>query len=573
MAGTQRIVPDTAAFATIIARRLQKIYKENFSESLVNRILVMVSKLYPPRPHWSEKEVVLITYGDSIYEEGTHPLQSLRRFLNDQLGDMISSVHILPFFPSTSDDGFAVSDFYSVDPVLGDWNDIEAIGRDFLLMGDLVINHVSSGHPWFKRYLNNDPAVKDYFLLQEENIDYSSVVRPRSTPLFTGFNSVEGTKKVWTTFSADQVDLNFGNPEVLLEIIRLMVFYIARGIRLIRLDAIAYLWKCNGTRCLHLEETHEIVKLLRDVAEHVCPGTIILTETNVPNRENWSYFGNSDEAHMVYQFSLPPLLLHALYSGNSLYLTQWAHQIPSTDTTQTFLNYTASHDGIGVRPLEGLLPESEIAALIEGMTKFGGLVSMKTNADGTLSPYEINITYFEAMKGSSKGEDHLHFERFICSQAIMMGLKGIPAFYIHSLLATPNDHEGVIATGRARSINRRKLRYNGVKDQLYSDTMVKRVYEALKKMLIIRRNHRAFNPDSHMEVIDTGSKVFAFTRQSSAGEKVFCLSNVSGGEAEVNLSAYTIKKGYDLLSGFQLADTNRILMNACQTIWLVDLND
>jgi sucrose phosphorylase len=568
MPDSARIVPDTAEFASRISRRLQFIYKSNFSESMVNRILAMAAKRYPQRLHWNEQEIILITYGDSLVALDEYPLQTLYEFMNAYLNGVISCVHILPFFPSTSDDGFAVSDYYQVNPILGTWNNVDAIHRNFNLMGDLVINHVSSEHPWFIQFLNNELPGMEYFITARKTGDYSKVVRPRSTPLFTEFDTSAGKQPVWTTFSSDQVDLNFNNPEVLLEIIKLMIFYISKGIRLIRLDAIAYLWKSNGTTCLHLSETHEIVKLLRDIAEFVCPGAIILTETNVPNKENWSYFGHSDEAHMVYQFSLPPLLLHAFFSGNASVLTTWASQIPMVNSGQTFLNYTASHDGIGVRPLEGLLSEAEIARLIEGMVEFGGLVSMKSNSDGTLSPYEINITYFEAMKGTIKGIDHLNMERFLGSQAIMLALKGVPAIYIHSLLATPNDHEGVKVTERARSINRQKLDYHQTITQIEKDTVVRRVYEAVKKMISVRRSHSAFHPDSGQEILQKDDRIFGFVRSSMEGEQIVCLSNVSDERVEVSLSDYSIKNGYDLLSD-SFSEADRIVLEACQTMWVL----
>jgi sucrose phosphorylase len=310
----QRIsAKDKDEFAGKLARHLQVIYKSSFSEGLVNRILAMTMERFGERDPWSEKDIVLITYGNTIQAPNEKPLHTLNRFLVNRLANAISCVHILPFFPSTSDDGFAVSEFTIVDPELGTWKDIAELTQTFGLMSDLVINHVSSEHPWFKNYLNHLSPGKDFFIEAQPGADYSSVVRPRNTPLFTVSVTKNGPRTVWTTFSADQIDLNFSNPEVLLEMISIMILYISHGVRIIRLDAIAFLWKKAGTSCLHLGETHEIVKLLRVIADYLCPGTILLTETNVPNKENWSYFGNKDEAHMVYQFSLPPLSLHALF--------------------------------------------------------------------------------------------------------------------------------------------------------------------------------------------------------------------------------------------------------------------
>ncbi|MFO7371301.1 MAG: sugar phosphorylase [Bacteroidales bacterium] len=562
-------VADMAEFAGIVARHLQVIYKTNFSEGLVNRIMAMANLQYKGKPGWNEKDMVLITYGNSIRSAAENPLRTFRRFADKYLADTISTLHVLPFFPFTSDDGFAVSDFMEVNSDLGTWEDIAALASNYTLMADLVINHVSSAHPWFQNYLQNRDPGRGYFIEAQPGADYGNVVRPRSTPLFTRFVTAGGPKDVWTTFSADQIDLNFSNPEVLLEMIRIMIFYISRGIRIFRLDAIAFLWKVPGTACLHLPETHEIVKLFRDIATRVCPGTIILTETNVPNRENWSYFGRNDEAHMVYQFSLPPLLLHALHTGNAGYLNKWAQEIPKTSEGQTFLNYTASHDGIGVRPLEGLLPDGEIEKLITAMTGFGGMVSRKTNADGSQSPYEINITYLDAMKGSQLGPDHLQEERFVTSQAIMMSLRGMPAFYIHSLLGTPNDYAGVESTGRARSINRRQLREEELSRFLASDTMQQRLFNRLTRLIRIRKNCPAFHPACNQEIPALGSSVFAVARtDTKTGLQVICLSNMSVQPVEIKPLLPAKRKGWDLISGEQVTSEGPILLKACQTKWI-----
>lgn len=562
-------VAGMAEFAGIIARHLQVIYKTNFSEGLVNRILAMTDLQCNGKPGWNEKDIVLITYGNSIRSGTENPLQTLRRFADRHLAGIFNTIHILPFFPYTSDDGFAVSDFMQVNPDLGTWDDLTIFASDFTMMADLVINHVSSAHPWFQNYLQNRDPGKDYFIEVIPGADYTNVVRPRSTPLFTRFETIGGSRDVWTTFGTDQIDLNFSNPEVLLEMIRIMIFYISHGIRIIRLDAIAFLWKQPGTTSLHLSETHEIVKLFRDIATYVCPGALILTETNVPNRENWSYFGNHDEAHMVYQFSLPPLLLHALHTGNAGFLNRWVQEIPETSEDQTFLNYTASHDGIGVRPLEGLLPAGEIEKLITGMIGFGGMVSRKTNADGSQSPYEINITYLDAMKGTQRGPDDLQEERFVTSQAIMMALRGIPAVYIHSLLGTTNDYNGVEATSRARSINRRQLNEEEVNRLLASDSMQRRLYERLINLIRIRRNCAAFHPSCTQEPLEQGNFVVAFVRiNKNKGLKVFCLSNISLQPVEIRSLLPAKRKGCDLISGEQVTSEGPILLKACQTKWI-----
>lgn len=564
------VINDQSDLAGIIARRLQKIYKSEFHEILVNRILEITTRhQYPPLPAWDEKDAILITYGNSIKINDEIPLKTLHEFLTANLSEVISTVHILPFFPYTSDDGFAVSDFMEVNPALGSWENIKDITGNFYLMTDLVINHVSSAHQWFKNYLQEKSPGKKYFIEAEKGSDYSMVVRPRTTALFTKFRTVSGEREVWTTFSSDQVDLNFSNPEVLIEIIRVLVFYISRGARFIRLDAIAFLWKCTGTWCLHLEETHEIVKLLRNIANFVRPGTVILTETNVPNRENWSYFGNDDEAHMVYQFSLPPLLLHALFSGDADYLTNWAMEIPDISPDQTFLNYTASHDGIGVRPLEGLLPADQLESLISGMESAGGLISMRSGKDGRLSPYEINITWFDAMRLTATGSDTFHESRFLCSQAIMIAMKGIPAFYIHSMLATPNNYKGVEITGRERTINRKQLDKEETDQILNADTPQSRIFTELKRLLGIRRRIPAFHPSSEQQIMNLGNHFFAFTRKDRiSGTVVQCISNITTSQKTISGFQPKSTKVYDLISEEKIYASGQIVLKPYQTVWI-----
>ncbi|MDX8339471.1 sugar phosphorylase [Draconibacterium sp. IB214405] len=558
------INPDTS-FIKKIESRLKFIYKDKLDKTILADLLHVISSYQissSKGAKWNEKDVVLITYGDSIKNAEEEPLQTLRTFLNDNLNEQLTVVHILPFFPYSSDDGFSVIDFREVNPELGDWRDIEDLTKDYDLMADLVINHASSKSQWFKNFLKQHGKGKNYFITEDPATDLSQVTRPRSTPLLTPYETADGTKHVWTTFSADQVDLNFSNPDLLVEMMDILLGYINKGARIIRLDAIAFLWKVVGTTCLHLPETHEVVKLMRDVAEFINPDTVILTETNVPNKENLSYFGDGDEAHMVYQFSLPPLLLHALHTGNSSYLTSWAKSLPQLEGNKTFFNFTASHDGVGVRPLEGLLPDDEKNTLVENMKGFGGLVNYKSNPDGSQSPYELNITYFDALKGTHKGEDSLHAERFLASQVCMMSLAGVPAFYIHSLTATPNYYEGVEKTQHNRTINRRKWQLDELKEVLKNDTTQKKVFESLQQLILLRKKQTAFHPNAAQEVLDFGNDFFVLKRQSQE-QSILAIINLCDEEKEIE-----IPKGYgfDLISGDKFTSNK---LNAYQCLWLV----
>lgn len=520
--------------------RLGRIYDLERAPLLAERVATLVERAAPdrggPEPGrpWSETDILLISYGHSIAAGEGPALATLGNFLETRLKEVVSILHLLPFFPYSSDDGFAVVDYLKVDPELGDWDDIERLGRSFRLMFDLVINHVSSRHRWFREFLAGQPPYAGYFIVPPPDADLSDVVRPRDSDLLTMVRTVEGDKKVWTTFGPDQVDVDFSNPDVLLDYLDIFLFYLNRGARFIRLDAIAFLWKEWGTACLNLPRTHEVVRLLRDIVEFVEPHIVLLTETNVPHRQNVSYFGDSDEAHMVYQFSLAPLLLHGLFRGTSRYLTEWARSCCLAPPGCAFLNFTASHDGIGMRPLEGLLPQGEVDLLLKGMESFGGQVSYRTRADGGKSAYEINISYFDAVRGTWLGQDSWQLARFMLAQTLMLGLSGIPAFYIHSLLATGNDHDAVRRTGRARMINRHRWDVAELECLLDDEESVQAlVFNELKRRITIRREQPAFHPDARQDILFLGDALFGFWRQSLDGrQKILAVHNLTDRERD-----------------------------------------
>lgn len=552
-------------------QRLEFIYKnsdtaEKYSAVLSKMVEEAVIQPESKNEKWNEKDAILITYGDSIKTEDEKPVHTLHRFMKKHMDNALSYIHILPFFPFSSDDGFSVIDYKVVDPKLGTWKDVTEMSKDYALMADLVINHISAQSEWFTNYLQGKEPGASYFIEADPAKDYSAVTRPRSLPLLTPFETPDGTKHLWTTFSDDQIDLNFANPQVLIEMADVLLHYMKQGAKIIRLDAIAFLWKKDNTTCLHLPETHEVVKLLRDIMEAVDKNAILLTETNVPNKENLSYFGNGDEAHMVYQFSLPPLLLHALHTGNAQYLTEWARSIPQLEGNCTFFNFTASHDGIGVRPLEGLLPQDEFDTLVQNMQKFGGKISTRKTPEGTDVPYEMNITYFDACKGSAKGEDNLHIQRFLCSQTVMMSVKGIPAFYIHSLTATPNYYDGVKETGRARTINRMKWDKDTLENALESDTPTQIVFDEIKRLLEIRKTQKAFHPDAKQKVIDTDKDLFVIKRIADNGSKLLSISNMT--DTPITLDCSELGSySKDIIRNITIRQTEEL--GPYQTMWLV----
>lgn len=573
---------DCRYFLLKIKPLLEKIYEDQaIAENLLQQISTLVQGRISSVPEenlhkWSQNEVIMITYGNSVYTSGSKPLQTLLNFL-EYLQDTITGVHILPFCPYSSDDGFAVIDYLQVDSQLGDWQDVQAIAQKFDLMADLVLNHISSASEWFQQFKQGIKPGCDYFIEAEADTDVSEVVRPRSTPLLVEVDTAEGKKHVWATFSADQVDLDYSNPDVLLEMIKIVLFYLDQGAKYIRLDAVGYLWKCLGTSCIHLPQTHALIKLLREVAQMVNPDVALITETNVPNRENLSYFGNRDEAHLIYNFSLPPLILNALLQGKSDHLKTWMMSMPPAPLGCAYFNFTASHDGIGLRPTEGLLSEAEYQAMLQTMEQFGGKISMRSKSDGTKSPYEINISLFDALKGTVKGEDQWQIERFLCSQTIMMALEGIPAFYIHSFLATPNDHQGVAKTGRNRSINRYQWDYQQLKQQLNDPNSAQSlVMQQLSRLIQIRRRQPAFHPNATQYTLHPLNKsLFAFWRQSiNRDQSIFCINNLSDRQQKLNLSDINlicIDPWHDLLSGEVIKDiSDYFMLQPYQCAWITN---
>jgi len=566
--------------------RVSEIYGEAQNSSAIARDILQICQTYCDKnsrkllssptlsdhTRWSEKDIILITYGNSIQTADETPLDTLATFLRERLTGVVNSVHILPFFPYSSDDGFSVIDYYQVNSDWGDWSDVAKVAQNFDLMIDLVINHCSRENLWFVDYIGNHQPYCDYFIEVDPETDVSMVTRPRNTPLLTPVHTHRGVRHVWATFSEDQIDLNFANPDVLLEFIRIYLFYIEQGARFIRLDAVAFLWKQLGTNCLHLKQTHEAVKLLRDVINYVAPEVVMITETNVPVKENLSYFGESDEAHMVYQFGLPPLVLHALNRGNASFLTDWADDIPVLPEGCSYLNFTASHDGIGVRPVEGILQEREVQDLIDSMHRFGGFVSMKANSDGSESPYEINITLFDACMGTRRGVDHHQVPRFLCSQAIMLAMQGIPAVYIHSLTASPNDLDHVEQTGRTRSINRRIWDKNELEYLLGNPvTHQAEVFTALTRMIRIRRDQKAFNPDARQDVIKINTDLFILKRTSTDGEqRIYAISNVTERILRLPLASLGfLENGLkDILALESTIIDDELVLYPYQTVWL-----
>jgi len=567
-----------------LQQRFADLYK-GVGLHCMERMQMMVGRygvganIMQPDSLWSQKDAVLITYGDMIRAPEEPPLVTLHSFLTRYLDGAVNTVHLLPFFPYSSDDGFSVIDYHKVNPDLGTWDHVETIAKDFRLMADLVLNHCSRRHQWFRDYVAGISPGRHYFIEVDPEADLSAVVRPRSLPLLNFTQTRNGARHVWTTFSEDQIDLNFANPDVLFEFLDILFYYIFKGIRVIRLDAIAYLWKEIGTPCIHLPQAHTIVKILRNIIEIVAPGVIIVTETNVPHEENISYFGDGDEAHIVYQFALPPLLLHALQTGDGRHLTQWAASLPDLPAGQTFFNFTASHDGIGIRPIENILPPGDRQALAEAILKRGGHVSTRKNADGSESPYELNITYFDALANPDKPEDPHHVDRYLCSQAIPLALRGIPAIYFNNLIAARNNTADVEKTGRPRAINRRKWTMAELNATLSNKSSIPAtVLRKYTRLLRLRAQHPAFHPDGPQKILNLGNTFFAVQRTSpDRRETIVAVSNLTSRTVSLKLDGRIpaiADKPTDILRPRNFGANGRTLsLSPYKTAWLTTVQD
>lgn len=532
---------------------------------------------YKPTPQGetlSESDVVLITYPDQLLRPGEKTLQTLSNFLSHSVKGLISNVHLLPFYPYSSDDGFSVIDYRQVSPHFGDWSDIARLGEHFQLIFDAVINHVSAKGPWFLGFLQGASPYREYFIALDQEADLSSVVRPRDLPLLTPFQTKDGIQYLWTTFSADQIDLNYANPEVLLEIIDLLLFYVRQGARILRLDAIAFLWKEAGTACIHLPQTHRIIQLFRSVLNMAAPQVLLLTETNVPHHENISYFGDgSNEAHMVYQFALPPLILHTFISGDSSRINAWLASLQRPSSQVTFFNFTASHDGIGLRPAHGILSETEIERLVALTEQRAGGISYRRVGADERQPYELNINYFDALNDPQEVIDDpaLTSARFLASQAMMLSFVGVPAVYFHSLFGSRSDHKGLEETGKLRAINRQKLEIGPFMSELSeSGSLRNRIFTGYQRLLKARKSHPAFSPWGEQEILQIGPTVFGLLRIAprSAG-RLLCLIEVAGVPfaATVRLKGARGTTAYDLVSENEV-DLTCIPLSPYQVRWI-----
>jgi sucrose phosphorylase len=566
-----------AAFVEI--ERLMKVFYAHKTPEMVAE-----DATFDPAERFTHEDAILITYGDLLLGPGRSPLAVLGDFARRFMRGTMNTVHILPFFPYSSDRGFAIVDYEDVDPQLGTWREIEGLSRDFRLMFDGVFNHVSSKSRWFQRYLNGRPGFEDYFVAfnTRDAIDKDRlrlILRPRTSELLTRFQTIRGPRWVWTTFGPDQVDLNYKNERVLQRVVEVLLYYVRRGADLVRLDAITYVWRELGTRCAHLRETHALVQLFRAILDVVAPQVALVTETNVPHADNVSYFGNGrNEAQMVYNFALPPLVLYTFHTGDLGPLSGWAASLAHVSDTATYLNFLDSHDGVGLMGARGLLPQAGIDLLVEKALAHGGLVSYRDEGDGRRSPYELNITWYSALNREDAGEaQSRQVARFMATRAIALALRGVPGVYLPSVFGARNDTASVLAGAEPRSINRRTID-EGMLFRLLDDrtSWVSQVARRFRRLLKRRIELPAFHPNSLQEVLEVSDSVFTLLRATRDGrERVLCLVNVTARPQEVSVPRDRLgspaTRWRDVLSPRSVAvrgDRLEVPLAAYDVVWL-----
>lgn len=546
--------------------------------------LIESDRQFDPSNRFTEKDVVAITYGDLIQAPGKKPLGTLAGIVDAYLRGTVNTIHILPFFPHSSDRGFSIIDYRQVDPELGTWREIEDLSTRFQLMFDGVINHVSSKSRWFQEFLNGNPEFRDFFIAFNSpdaipEVDLRQILRPRTSSLLSRFQTLRGDRYVWTTFSADQIDLNYGNERVLLRVLEVLLYYVRRGADMIRLDAATYLWRKVGTSCAHLGETHALVQLFRAVLSVVAPQIALITETNVPHRDNISYFGDgTNEAHMVYNFALPPLVLRAIRTGNCSRLTEWADKLERPSKTTTYFNFLDSHDGIGLLGARGYLSEVDIEDMVQRTLAHGGKVSYRTTADGSKSPYELNITWFHALNHPKSEEPaDLQVARFVASRSIALALAGVPGVYLPSFGGSQFESAELPPDAEPRSINRRTIQ----ESDLLRALRVKGSFANLiarRMMRLIRRRiaSPAFHPNGGQKVLQGSTVVFGLRRESPDGKQVvIALTNVTAAAQHYRIASEELglKKANwrDLISGRQVTlsgEQNEVVLPPYAVLWL-----
>jgi sucrose phosphorylase len=430
---------------------------------------------------------MLITYADSM---GCN-LKELHTVLNQHYREAVGGVHILPFFPSSADRGFAPMCYDRVDPAFGDFSDVEAIGQDYYLMFDFMVNHISSESEYFQDFLQkkDESEYKDFFIRYkdfwkdgeptQEQVDLIYKRKPRAPYIEAEFadGSVE---KVWCTFCEQQIDLDITKEKTRQFIRKTLQDMCRHGAAVIRLDAFAYAVKKAGTNCFFVEP--DIWKLLREIESTVrTEGAEILPEIH----EHYTIpMKIADEGFWIYDFALPALTLHALYNHTGEYLKRWMEMCPMKQFTTL-----DTHDGIGIVDVKDLLPDEEIEKVKEQMYAKGANVKAiySSAAYNNLDIYQVNTTYYSALGDND--------DAYLLARAIQFFAPGIPQVYYVGMLAGRNDLKLMNRTRNGRDINRHYYTAEEVAAE-----QERPVVQKLKELMILRNTHPAFSIDGSIAI-------------------------------------------------------------------------
>jgi sucrose phosphorylase len=433
--------------------------------------------------------VQLITYVDRLSGGGFAELTAL---LEGPLRGLFGGVHVLPFFDpiDAADAGFDPRDHTRVDSRLGDWRDVAALAAHTDVMADLIVNHVSRESPQFRDFLTQGSAspFAELFLTRERvfprgatDADLQAIYRPRPGLPFTAMTMGDGTRhELWTTFTPSQVDIDVTHARGREYVDAVLAKLAASGVRVVRLDAVGYAVKKAGTSCFMIPETYE---LIADLSRRVrALGMASVVEIHSHYRQQIEIAGRVD---WVYDFALPPLVLHALAFGTARPLADWLRERP-----RNALTVLDTHDGIGIVDIgaergdaskPGLVPPGELDALVESIhAASAGTSRLATGAAASnLDIYQVNCTFYDALARVDRD--------YLLARAIQFFAPGVPQVYYVGLLAGHNDLELLRNSGVGRDINRHYYERNEL-----AAALQRPVVRNLCALIRLRNSHPAF---------------------------------------------------------------------------------
>ncbi len=457
-----------------------------------------------------KNEIMLITYADSLGKN----LSELGSILNQYLQDVVGSVHILPFYPSSADRGFAPMTYEEVDPEFGSWNDVEKIALNHDVMVDFMINHISRSSIYFQDFVEHKDAspYADLFIRyknfwpngEPSEVDVDRIYKRKPRAPYIDVTFADGTsEQIWCTFDEEQIDLNMYSP-VTRQFVKEQLIHLAKqGASIIRLDAFAYATKKVGTNCFFVEpDTWDMLSELKMILEpyHV----ELLPEIH----EHYSIqLKLAEHGYYVYDFALPMLVLHALYSGRGERLAAWLAIAPKKQFTTL-----DTHDGIGVVDVADLMTQEEIDQTKDYLFDRGANVKRiyNTLAYKNLDIYQVNCTYYSALGNNDNA--------YLLARAIQFFAPGIPQVYYVGLLAGENDIDLLEKTKLGRNINRHYYSMQEVAQE-----MERPVVKQLFKLMKFRNAFHAFDGDIEVTVSDEGA-ILVIRRTSAAGDKIAILT-------------------------------------------------